>query len=50
MYTKFSPGKPEEKKPCDICRYRWENNIKINYKLIVYEGANWINLITDVVY
>lgn len=40
MYT----GKPELKRPLWKPRLRWQDNIKINIKEIVWEDADWIHL------
>jgi hypothetical protein len=37
-------GKPEGKRPLGRPRRRWEDNIKIYFKNIVWEGFNWIDL------
>jgi hypothetical protein len=35
-------AKPEAERP--LRRHRWENNIKMDLKYIVYEDADWIQL------
>ena len=37
-------GKPEGKRPLGRPRRRWEDNIKIRFKKIVWDGVNWIDL------
>ena len=36
--------KPEAKRPLTRPRYRWEDNIKLDLKEIVWEGLDWIDL------
>jgi hypothetical protein len=40
-------GKCEENEPLERPEYRWEDNIKINFKGIRYGGINYINLTQD---
>jgi len=37
-------GKPEGKRPLGRPRRRWEDNIKIDLRVIPIVGANWIRL------
>jgi hypothetical protein len=37
-------GKPEGKRPLGRSRLRWEDNIKIDLRVIVLEGVEWIHL------
>jgi hypothetical protein len=37
-------GRPECKRPLGRPRLRWENNIKMDLREIVIDGANWIQL------
>jgi hypothetical protein len=37
-------GKPEGKRPLGRPRRRWEDNINIHFKKIVWEGVDWIDL------
>jgi hypothetical protein len=37
-------GRPEGKRPLGIPRLRWEDNIKMDLREIVIDGANWIQL------
>jgi hypothetical protein len=37
-------GRPEGKKPLRRPRHRWEDNIKMDLREIVIDGANWIHL------
>jgi hypothetical protein len=40
-------GRPEGKKPLGRPRRRWEDNIKLDLREIVIDGANWIRLAQD---
>jgi hypothetical protein len=40
-------GRPEGKRPLKRSRHRWEDNIKMNFREIVIDGANWILLAQD---
>jgi hypothetical protein len=40
-------GKPEEKRPLGRPRCRWENNIKIDIKEVLWEDVDWIHLVQD---
>jgi hypothetical protein len=40
-------GKPERKRPFFRPRCRWEGNIKMYFKEIGYEGADWVYLAQD---
>jgi hypothetical protein len=40
-------GKPEGKGPLGRPRHRWEDNIKLDFKEIGVDGANWIWLAQD---
>jgi hypothetical protein len=37
-------GRPEGKRPPGRPRRRWEDNIKMDFKEIGIDGANWIHL------
>jgi hypothetical protein len=37
-------GKPEEKRPLERLRRRWEDNIKMNLREIVWGDMDWIDL------
>jgi hypothetical protein len=37
-------GEPEGKKPLGRRRRRWEDNIKMDFREIGNDGANWIRL------
>jgi hypothetical protein len=37
-------GKPEGKRPLGRSRCRWEYNIKIDFRGIVWDGIDWIHL------
>jgi hypothetical protein len=39
--------KPEGKRPLEILRHKWENNIKMDVKEIGCEGVDWIHLAQD---
>jgi hypothetical protein len=40
-------GRPEGKRPLARPRRRWEDNIKMNFREIGIDGANWIQLAQD---
>jgi hypothetical protein len=40
-------GRPEGKRPLGRPRRRWENNIKMDLRETVIDGANWIQLAQD---
>jgi hypothetical protein len=40
-------GRPEGKRPLERPRRRWENNIKIDFREIKIDEANWIRLAQD---
>jgi hypothetical protein len=40
-------GRPECKRPVGRPRRRWEDNIKMDLREIVIDGANWIRLTQD---
>jgi hypothetical protein len=40
-------GRSEKKRPLERPRRRWEDNIKMNLREIVIDGANWIRLTED---
>ena len=40
-------GKPEGKWAPGIPRLIWEDNIKMNFKDIAWEGVNWVDLSRD---
>jgi hypothetical protein len=40
-------GKPEEKRPLRIPRYRWEDNIRMDLREIGWGGMEWIDLAQD---
>jgi hypothetical protein len=44
---RFLVGKPECKRPLGRRRRRREDNIKINLRETVIDGANWIRLVQD---
>jgi hypothetical protein len=39
MHTQFFVGKPEEKRTLGRYRHRWENNIKVDYNLLVLDNS-----------
>jgi len=41
---KILVGKPEGKRPLGSPRYRWEHNITMDRKEILWEGVQWIHL------
>jgi hypothetical protein len=42
-------GRPEGKRPLGRPRRRWEDNIKMDFRAIGMDGANWIQLAEDTV-
>jgi len=40
-------GRPEGKRPLGRSGHRWEDNIKMDLREIVIDGANWIRLAQD---
>jgi hypothetical protein len=40
-------GRSERKRPLGRPRHRWENNIKMDFREIVIDGATWIRLAQD---
>jgi len=40
-------GRPEGNRPLGRPRSRWEDNIKMDLREIVIDGANWIRLAQD---
>jgi hypothetical protein len=40
-------GRPEGKRPLGRPRFRWENNIKLDLRVIGVDGLNWIRLAQD---
>jgi hypothetical protein len=40
-------GRPEGKRPLGRPRRRWDNNIKMDLRVIGIDGANWIRLAQD---
>jgi hypothetical protein len=38
-------GRPEGKRPLGRPRRRWEDNIKLHFRKIGIDGANWIQLV-----
>jgi hypothetical protein len=44
---KISAGKPEGKRPLRRPRCRWEDNMRMNLREIVWEGVHWIHLVQN---
>jgi hypothetical protein len=40
-------GRPESASPLGRPRHRWEDNIKLDFRETVIDGANWIRLAQD---
>jgi hypothetical protein len=40
-------GRPEDKRALGRPRHRWEDNIKMDFREIGIDGANWIQLAQD---
>jgi hypothetical protein len=38
-------GKPEGKRPLGIPRRRWVDNIKMDLREIVWDGADWMDVL-----
>jgi hypothetical protein len=45
--VEMTVGRPEGKKPLEGPDSRWEYNIEICLREIVWEGVNWIDLAQD---
>jgi hypothetical protein len=40
-------GKPEGKRPLEICRSKWQDNIKMDLIEMGLDGMDWIDLAQD---
>jgi len=40
-------GRPEEKRPLEKPRRRWEDNIKIGFQEVGWGGLDWIDVTQD---
>jgi hypothetical protein len=40
-------GRPKGRRPLRRPRHRWEDNIKMDLRVIGINGANWIRLVQD---
>jgi hypothetical protein len=40
-------GQPEGRRPLERPRLRWEDNIKMDFREVGWEGIDWINLAQD---
>jgi hypothetical protein len=40
-------GKPEGRRPLERPRRRWEDNIKMDFREVGWEGADWIDQAQD---
>jgi len=40
-------GKSEGKRPLGRARHRWEDNIRLDHKEIVWEFVDWMHLVQD---
>jgi hypothetical protein len=47
VFIEFLVGKPEVKRPLGRPRHRWEDNIKMDFREIGIDVANWIKLAQD---
>jgi hypothetical protein len=47
MHVGLCWGKTEGGKPSRRHRYRWQYNVKVELKEIVWEGVDWIHLTQD---
>jgi hypothetical protein len=43
-------GRPECRRPLERPRHRWEDNIKMDLRVIGIDGTNWIRLAQDMVH
>jgi len=46
-YGSILVGKPEGKRSLGRPRRRWENNIRMDLREILWEGLYWIHLVQD---
>jgi hypothetical protein len=44
---RFLIGRPKGKRPLGSPRRRWEDNIKMDFREMGIDGANWIHLAQD---
>jgi hypothetical protein len=49
VFTGFWLGGPKGKRPLGRPSHTWEDNIKMDLREIVIDGANWIRLARDAV-
>jgi hypothetical protein len=49
VFTGFWLGAPEGKRPLGRPRRRWDGNIKMDFREIGIDGANWIELAQEMV-
>jgi hypothetical protein len=47
VFTGFSVGRLEGKRPLGRPKHRWEYNIKLELREIGIDGANWLRLAQD---
>jgi hypothetical protein len=47
VYAGFWWGKPERKRQLGRPRHRWEDNIKMDLRVFVYVGMDWIDVAQD---
>jgi hypothetical protein len=40
-------GKPEGKRPLRRPRSRWEDNIRMDLRVVGWESVDWVNLVQD---
>jgi hypothetical protein len=40
-------GRPVRKRPLGRCRYRGEDNIRMNLREIRWQGVDWMHLVHD---
>ena len=40
-------GRPEGKRPLGTLRIRWEDNIKMDFQEVGWEGMNWLDQTCD---
>jgi hypothetical protein len=40
-------GRPKGRRPLEIPRHRWEDNIKMDLQEVVWGGTDWIDMAQD---
>jgi hypothetical protein len=47
VFYRILVGRPEGKRPLGRPRRRWEDDIKLDLRMIGIDGATWIQLVQD---